>query len=279
MRSVPALASPFGDEPLKEIPLPDAPLVRVVSQVRIPQIASIEKREFVGAFQEAIRGDYPILREEHGIALMIGPSGVTQEAGERIWRFHSADGVWRVSLAPTFIALETDHYTSRDDFFVRFEKVMTATSDTVAPAFWERLGVRYVDRLDNQDDLERLPALVRSEVLGLAADYTGDGPLHTFIGQGQFSLDDDVQLLARTAILPPGGSLDPSLPAADARSWTLDLDMSVTGQFEFEAAQLSERGLELAAHVYRFFRWSVTTDLLRSFGASEEDLRELEEYE
>jgi uncharacterized protein (TIGR04255 family) len=277
MRSVFTLPSPFGDEPLTEIPLPDAPLVRVVAQVRFPQIASIEKREFVADFQEAIRDDYPILREERGIALVIGPNGVSQESGERIWRFHSADGYWRVSLAPTYVALETDKYTSRDDFFGRFEVVMEATTDTIAPAFWERLGVRYVDRLDNQADLQRLPDLVRGEVLGLASGYTGDGPLHTFVGQGQFALDDDVQLLARTAILAPGTSLDPSIPAPETRSWTLDLDIAVTGQFEFDTTRISERSREFAAHVYRFFRWSVSTDLLRIFGASEDDLRELEE--
>lgn len=276
---MPALPSPFGDEPLKEIPLPDAPLVRVVSQARFPQIASIEKREFVGTFQEAIRSDYPILREEHGIALMIGPNGVTQEAGERIWRFHSTDGLWRVSLAPTFVALETDRYTNRDHFFEQFEKVMAATADTLAPAFVERLGVRYVDRLDDQKDLERLPTLVRQEVLGLAADHTADGRLNMFVGHGQFSIDDDVQLVARTAILPPGGYLDPSIPATDARSWMLDLDMSATGQFEFDPAGLSSRGRELASHIYRFFRWSVTTELLRLFGASEDDLRELDDQE
>jgi uncharacterized protein (TIGR04255 family) len=276
MRSVFPVPSPFGDEPLKEIPLPDAPLVRVVAQLRFPQIASIEKREFVGAFQEAIRDTYPILREEHAIALVIGPEGVNQQAGERIWRFHTADGVWRVSLAPTFVALETDRYDSRDGFFGRFGEVMDATSDTIKPALWERLGVRYVDRLDGQEDLQRLPDLVRGEVLGLAASYADEGPLHTFVGQGQFALDDDVQLLARTAILGPNGSIDPSIPPAETRSWTLDLDMSVTGQFEFDATRITERGRELSAHVYRFFRWSVSTELLRLFGASEADLHDLE---
>jgi len=277
MRNVPALPSPFGDEPVVEIALPNAPLVRVVSQVRFPQIASIDKREFVGDFQEAIRGDYPILREEHAVGLMLGPNGVTEQVGERIWRFHSADGLWRVSLAPTFVALETDRYESRPDFFERFESVMEAVSETMAPVLWERLGVRYVDRLDDPADLSRLPTLVKAEVLGLAANHTSDDRLQSFVGQAQFALDDETQLLARTAILPPGGFLDPSIPPADARSWTLDIDISQNGQFAFDVPDLSARGRDLAARIYRFFRWAVTTDLLRAFGASEDDLRQLEE--
>ena len=276
MRSVAPIASPFGDEPLTEIALPDAPLIRVVSQVRFPQIASIEKREFVGNFQEAIRADYPILREEHGVALMVGPNGVSEQAGDRIWRFHSADGIWRVSLAPTFVALETDKYESRLDFFERFAAVMDAVGETVRPGLWERIGVRYVDRIADDATLERLPSLVRPEVLGLAADHTGDDRLNTFVGQAQFAVDPQTQLLTRTAILPPGASLDPSIASTETRSWTLDLDMSQHGQFDFDPSDLTDRGRDLAGRVYRFFRWAVTADLLRAFGASEDDLRNLE---
>jgi uncharacterized protein (TIGR04255 family) len=279
MRSVPAPLSPFGDEPLAEVPLPDAPLVRVVSQVRFPQLASIEKREFVGDFQEVLRSDYPILREEHGVAMVFGPGGISEQTGERIWRFHNTDGTWRVSLAPTFVALETDKYVSRDDFFTRFQIVVDATAETVAPSLWERLGVRYVDRLDHPEHLDRLPDLVRPDVLGLAADHTSDDRLQTFVGHGQFALADDRLLLARTAILPAGALLDPSIPPAEARSWTLDLDMANIGQFDFDPDDLVARGRDLAAGVYRYFRWSVTTEFLRTFGASADDLRKLEEEE
>src|SRR5207244_2944544 len=171
MRSVPALATPFGDEPLREIPLPEAPLVRVVAQLRFPEIASVVKRDFIGAFQEAIREGYPILREERGVAVVLGPEGVAQQSTEQIWRFHSADGSWRVSLAPTFVALETDDYGSRDDFLARFQTVIDATADHLGPEFWERLGVRYVDRVEDPDALERLSELVRADVLGFAADH------------------------------------------------------------------------------------------------------------
>jgi uncharacterized protein (TIGR04255 family) len=277
MGTVPALATPFGDEPLREIPLPDAPLVRVVAQLRFAEIASVVKREFIGAFQEAIREGYPILREERGLALVVGPEGVAQQSTEQIWRFHSADGQWRVSLAPTFVALETDRYDSRDDFLSRFETVISATATYLAPDFWDRLGVRYVDRIEKPDALERLSQLVRPEVLGFAADsQLVATSLETSLAQAQFAVQDR-QLVARTGILPGGAVLDPSIPAAPSRSWMLDIDMASTGQFPFDAANVMSRSQELAAGVYRFFRWAVTAEFLRVFGASEADLAEEDE--
>lgn len=272
MRTVPVLASPFGDESLREIPLPDAPLVRVLAQVKFPEIASVTRRDFIGPFQEAIRTDYPILREERGVALTIGPEGVAQTAGEQVWRFHSADGQWRVSLAPTFLAIETDAYTSRSDFFDRFAQVVGATADHLSPAFWERLGVRYIDRVEGDEVLAKLPALVRPEVLGIAADHVEEN-LQMLLSQAQFALPDDVQLVARTGVMPADTTFDPTLPGAEGRTWTLDLDVSITTQAPFDQEVLVEQGRELAARAYRFFRWAVTEEFLRFFGASDEDIK------
>ena len=276
MRTVVALASPFGEESLNEIPLPHAPLVLVLSQVKFPEIASVTRRDFIGPFQEAIRADYPVLREEHGVALTVGPKGVEQTAGEQIWRFHSADGVWRVSLAPTFIAIETDDYTSRTDFFQRFAQVMGACAEHISPAFWERLGVRYIDRVEGDDALSQLATLVRPEVLGIAGEHMRD-ELNLMLTQAQFAVPvepHEVQLVARTGVMPPGAAFDPTLPATEARTWTLDLDVSINGRVAFDAADLVERGHDLASRAYRFFRWAVTEDFLRFFGASESDLKE-----
>lgn len=276
MRTVP-LASPFGEETLREISLPDAPLVRVLCQVKFPEIASVTRRDFIGPFQEAIRSDYPVLREERGVAINIGPEGVVaQSAGEQIWRFHSADAEWRVSLAPTFLAIETDAYTSRTDFFERFDLVVRACAEHIAPAFWERLGVRYIDRVEGEEALSQLATLVKAEVLGIAGQPVED-KLNMLLSQAMFSLPgdpDNIQLLARTGVMPPGATFDPTLPEAEGRSWTLDLDVSISGQNPFDAADLLERGHDLAARAYRFFRWAVTDDFLRFFGASDDDLKE-----
>ncbi len=202
--------------------------------------------------------------------------GISSQAGEQVWRFHDGSSVWRVSLAPTFLALETDSYTSRADFFDRFDRLTSALAEHVNPALWERLGVRYVDRVESEAELARLPDLVRQEVLGLAGTEAAKESLQLFINQAQFALEDGVQLLCRTGILPAGAGFDPTIQPSANLSWLLDLDMSVNGQFEFDAEAIGAQGRELAARLYRFFRWAVTPEFLLAFGASAEDLERAE---
>src|SRR5690348_14768300 len=72
-----------------EVPLPRAPLVLVVAQVRFPTILAIRNADRVAAFQEAIRRTYPILRQERVAQLVFAvPGGPTAPAISEslIWR-------------------------------------------------------------------------------------------------------------------------------------------------------------------------------------------------
>ena len=76
-------------------------------------------------------------------------------------------------------------------------------------------------------------------------------------------------LLARSALLPPRTTYDPSVQPVDAASWWLDLDMSeqAVPPREFRVPELVGLGRDFATAVYRYFRWSVTPELLRRAGA------------
>ena len=65
-------SNPLVASPPSEIPLRNAPLVRVIAQVRFPLIASIDKRGFIAAFQEGLRDTYPVLRQETIQGLVVG---------------------------------------------------------------------------------------------------------------------------------------------------------------------------------------------------------------
>ena len=151
--------------PPKEVPLTNAPLVRVIAQVRFPPILSIEKKDFVGSFQEAIRDTYPILQPEQTQGLILGPQGLMQADPQMVWRFADADGNWRVSLASGSISLETIAYSSRNNFIERLEYVLNALDVHIKPQIVERFGLRYIDRLINQE-LKDIQKLVRSEIAG-----------------------------------------------------------------------------------------------------------------
>ena len=66
-----------------EVPLTRAPLIRVLTQVRFPVVASVEKQEFIGPFQEAIRKEYGVLRREQSVGFSLGAAGATP-AGQSI---------------------------------------------------------------------------------------------------------------------------------------------------------------------------------------------------
>ena len=97
--------NPLIDSPPKEVPLENAPLIRVIAQVRYPSILKIEDKSFVAPFQEAIRDTYPILQPEQTSGFVIGPQGITQVSPKMIWRFADAKDHWRISLAPDFLAI------------------------------------------------------------------------------------------------------------------------------------------------------------------------------
>ena len=95
------ITTPFGPS-VQEVPLTRAPLVNVIAQVRFPAVMKIEDNAFVANFQEAIRKDYPILRPERQLGVMIGPGGVQPQDAGTVWRFETKDpDAWQVTLAPT----------------------------------------------------------------------------------------------------------------------------------------------------------------------------------
>lgn len=249
-----------------EVPLTNAPLVRVIAQVRFPLVTSIEKREFIAGFQEAIRAEYPALRPEQNRALVIGPEGAVEKPENRIWRFNDSTEGWRVTLAPDFLALETAQYTSRDEFVNRFAYVLRALETHVNPRVIDRLGVRYVDRVSGED-LRDLRELVQPEVAGVLGSELGSHTNHS-ISQTLFQLTDESgQLMARWGLLPPKTTVDPAVaePLEDP-SWLLDLDAFLLETRPFDPTEVVVQARAFCSRIYSFFRWAVTKEFLRRYG-------------
>lgn len=258
--------APLQGPPPAEIPLKTAPLVRVIAQLRFPLIASVDKRDFIAPFQEAIRQNYPVLRPEQSRSLVFGPEGVVDARSSSTWRFSDSRG-WRVSLAPEFVALETTRYTSRDDFLTRFEEVLIALREHVNPRVADRLGIRYIDRITGTN-LEDLPRLVRPEVAGVVATRLVEHAVHA-ICETLFMLPGGAgQLMARWGLVPPKGTVDPAaVDAIDEKSWLLDLDAFIAETRPLDVAATVSQAREFAERIYSFFRWAVDDEFLRRYGA------------
>jgi uncharacterized protein (TIGR04255 family) len=263
------MTMPFGP-PVPEVPLRDAPLVNVIAQVRFPPIMRIESDPgFVAVFQEAIRKDYPILRPERQLGVLIGPGGVQPQDAGTVWRFESKDpDAWQVILAPTFVSLSAKRYTRRSDLLARLTVVLHALEAWLDPNVCDRIGVRYVDRVMG-DRLSRLAKLIRPEVLGVGGDKEamGDVDVVHALSDSLFRLGDLSELRGRWGTLPGGATYDPGIEPARETSWVLDLDHYTSKPEDFELAAIGAKVAEFCERIYTFFRWVVTDDFLDEFGA------------
>ncbi len=260
-------ANPLFGPPPAEVPLPDAPLVRVIAQVRFPIVASVEKRDFVAPFQEAVRGEYAVMRQELTSNLHVGLRGQAQVdlRSSTVWRFNDLGHRWRLTLAADFLALETSHYTSRGDFFERFKRLLVALEEHVAPAALDRVGVRYIDRLTGPP-LQSLATYVNAPLLGVLDAAVGP-QARVAMTESLFELpDEDGRMRARWGLLPSNATVDPNaIEPVDEPSWVLDLDAFREGERTFVASDVADEAIGLARRCYTFFRWSVTDEFLKHF--------------
>lgn len=257
--------TPFPEEAVSEVPLPNAPLVRVLAQLRYSPIASLTQMEFIAPFQEALRDSYPTMEEQREVKMAFGPQGVTQSAGDRQWKLTNPDKTWSVVLAPSFTSLETTQYESRTDFVGRLVQIVEALRKVVGEVQIERLGVRYTDRLQGELVADRLADLIRPEALGPASLPLNDIVIRASVTETEFELGAGVNMTARWGLLPAGATLTPDIPPVDEPSWVLDLDAAKT-EIRLSEDIVAETAEYLCARLYGFFRWVVTDEFIRVHG-------------
>lgn len=264
--AAPLVENPFTGDAIPEVRLERAPLVRVVAQIRFPKIPELANESGASQLRARLNGRYPVIRDEKTFGVVITSEGITtQEQGERLWRLHDKPDEWRVSISDSFVALDTSKYESRDDFFGRLDEVVFAIAELYEPVLYDRLGVRYVDRLEG-DDLADLKRFVRPELHG---GYLGRPPngaiANHVITQAQYTVED-AGINARWGLLPPNFIIDPTVPPTSAPSWVLDLDVFSPGAGDFDPHAIGQLARSYADRAYRFFRWGVTNDFLNHTG-------------
>lgn len=146
---------------------------QVICQLRFPEILTIGANVPV-EFQEAIRADFPryAVRQEAPPRLPGAPAN-PQAKPIPNYNFVSADGMWRVNLTSKFISLSTGHYEGWEDFARRLDKPLASFISIYKPAFFERVGLRYVNFISRKAlDLEGVPfrELIHSRYLGVLDD-------------------------------------------------------------------------------------------------------------
>ena len=153
------------------------PVNEVICQLRFPEILTIGVN-VPAAFQEAIRDEYPqyVARKEVPAPKITGaPGNFSLENGQAPikYQFSSSDGVWRVNLTSKFISIACTRYTCWEDFAARLDKPLAAFIQIYKPAYFERVGLRYVNFISRKAlELEGTPfrELIRPCYLGILAE-------------------------------------------------------------------------------------------------------------
>lgn len=271
MAITPALASPFGLDPFDEVPLPRAPLAQTLTQIRFPSQSALALGgdDVAADLARALRTTYPVFNKESQFAVTISLDGTAVPTPDeaKIWRLSSADESWQVSFTSTFLTLSTSRYTSRDDFCDRLSAAWSHFGNVVGQPAAQRIGFRYINRVDDRNVLDNLAAMVRPEIMGATFSGGSEAPIARSLTENHYVLQDE-GLLARWGILPPGDTFDPfALPPHALTSWVLDLDAFRT--FAGPAgigADVPEIVKGLSLRAYRYFRWAVTREFLAQFG-------------
>lgn len=270
MATTPILATPFGSEPFDEVPLPRAPLAQTLTQIRFPTQSALAIGDDVAKeLAQRLRPTYPVFNVETQFGVVITPEGATQsQEGAKIWRLSTADESWQLSFTSNFLTLSTSRYTSRDDFCARLRDAWDLFFNVVGKPAVQRIGFRYINRVDEREFLNQLSVMVRAEVLGATFAGGADAPIALSLTENHHVREGADHLLARWGLLPPGQTFDPfTLPPHPATSWVLDLDsFRDFGTPQAVSSDVPDLVRDLGHAAYRYFRWAVTPDFLRFFG-------------
>ncbi len=269
--------NPLLDPPPPSIDLPDAPLDKVLIQLRFSEILQIENKQLLAAFQEKIRSQYPLLTQMKGLEFTLkGDSTVPMQAqGETkeipMWYFHDLTRNWTAVLTPNFLTLETRSYGNRSDFVDRFGQLLTALKDIFSPRspiIAIRLGVRYIDRIKDEH-FNNLQNLIRSEALGFHQAPFLEHLTYT-ISEGLLSAPlERASLKVKWGVLPPHSTFDPTaIDAIACPSWVLDQDLYRDMQEPVDPVALLEEVRRFSTRMYALFRWVVTPAFLKEYGGT-----------
>lgn len=160
-----------------------SPLAEVIYQLRFPTILSINAKEPTD-FQDKIRNEYPyydeMIEEQNQIQINTNDNvaQIKQIKGLKNYVFLSQDRSFKINLTASFIAFSTVAYTQWEEFRDRIKSLVAIFEDIYQPAFYIRVGLRYVDIISkSQWSLEDRGwnELIKPHILGVVTKDREEG--------------------------------------------------------------------------------------------------------
>ncbi|WP_251450888.1 TIGR04255 family protein [Microbacterium sp. Marseille-Q6648] len=225
--------------------LTQAPLARVLVQVRWPELSSFDLESVATAMARQLSDSFPLKRREPEVQLVFTPAGPQQQANGFVHRLTSAADDWTISLGASFIALETSAYQGHGAFVARLRSALLALNESAKIPVITRIGYRYTNRIVGADDLARLSERFAPSVLGGLGDAPKGSVLVHTITESVYRFDN-TSLLVRSAQVGANESIDPTLAPVKEMSWILDLDAYDESRVAFAVDSICERAEHLS---------------------------------
>ncbi len=231
-------------------------LTEVICQLRFPEIPGIAQA-LDEEFHAMIRSEFPQLsqrREAPAPKISGAPGHMTLENQPTTvnYQFASGDGVWRVNLTSRFISLSCSRYTRWEEFAARLDKPLAAFIRIYQPAYFERIGLRYLNFLSRKElGLEGVPfreLLVPCYLGPLALENVSETGVNRCNVDTELTLRGGCQarIHAGPGMVKRGSQQDPEL------KFVFDQDLFIPGQLP---ANLSAGALQtLHAQAFSLFR-------------------------
>lgn len=179
------------------------PLEQVVCQLRFPPILKIDA-EIPAEFQESIRQEFPDYSEASEWKVDFSPkfkgqippellAQLLQSSNGKNYEFFSYDGLWKINLTRTFVALTANRYERWEKFKEKLTTPLNALVEIYSPAYFSRIGLRYVDVIRRSVlDLDGVnwTELLQPHILGVLSVPVIGGFVNSFESKYEMSLAD-----------------------------------------------------------------------------------------
>lgn len=239
------------------------PLREVICQLRFPTILKIET-DAPSDFQDGIRDQFPLydrlMQQEQNVEVNAVdnafPNTLVTLKNTPNHTFESRDHFWRINLTSDFIAISTHSYSTWEEFKESFEKPLKLFIELYRPAFFTRIGLRYIDAIDrNELDLANVGwgELLNPMMAGMLAINDTPGMKVTQTNQqSEIQLNAEATMVIRTGLGLIDGIKD--------ELFVIDTDTFSTGESEPNGTLLAKLDA-LHEPVSRYFRWAITDRL------------------
>jgi uncharacterized protein (TIGR04255 family) len=223
--------------------LPKAPLRWAIAQVRFAPVLAVEDPAVVARFEASLSDAYAAMEPLKAEGVAGGP------AGETIWLFRDPERQWTVSLTRASLALEAVTYLDFDHFAGELATVLRNFDKVFEPRTEVRLGVRYVNRIEDDRLEKRGIEFFINEKLA--------GPVGGELGSDLVGSRCELRFRERSGhVAIHHGLIEPS-------TYLLDFDHFSEGERDFVPRTIVERVKRFHGLIERLFVWSISDRYLK----------------